>query len=130
MENPVLTPCGHMYCKDCILQSLNFQAACPQCRNKLTGEQLYSLEKSKQTKSDKKENPFIQKYGSKLGKLIIMIRKLSLDENSKIIIFSQWDNMLSLMLLKHLLLKMVLKIHLLKVMFMHVIMLLVNLNLV
>lgn len=96
MENPVLTPCGHMYCKECILQSMKFQSVCPQCRNKLSGEQLYSLEKSKKKKHVEQVNPFIQKYGSKLGKLILMIKKLSLEENSKIIIFSQWDNMLSL----------------------------------
>ena len=96
MENPVLTHCGHMYCKECILQSMNYQSDCPQCRNKLSGEQLYSLEKSKKEKVVEQVNPFIKKYGSKLGKLIIMIRKLSLDENSKIIVFSQWDNMLSL----------------------------------
>jgi SNF2 family DNA or RNA helicase len=96
MENPVLTPCGHMFCKECILQSMKYQSSCPQCRTKLSGEQLYSLEKTKQNKPVEQENPFIKKYGSKLGKLIIMIRKLTLDENSKIIVFSQWDNMLSL----------------------------------
>jgi SWI/SNF-related matrix-associated actin-dependent regulator of chromatin subfamily A3 len=96
MENPVLTKCGHIFCKECILQSMKFQSVCPQCRNKLSGEQFYSLEKPKNVNKVEQVNPFIKKYGSKLGKLIIMIRKLTIDENSKIIVFSQWDSMLSL----------------------------------
>jgi SNF2 family DNA or RNA helicase len=41
-------------------------------------------------------NQLIQKYGSKLGKLISIIRYLVTFEESRIIVFSQWDNMLSL----------------------------------
>jgi SNF2 family DNA or RNA helicase len=42
------------------------------------------------------ENPLIEKYGSKLGKAISIIRTLVAIPESRIIIFSQWDNMLSL----------------------------------
>ena len=38
----------------------------------------------------------MRKYGSKLGKLILLIQSLTLDTNNKIIIFSQWDYMLLL----------------------------------
>jgi SNF2 family DNA or RNA helicase len=41
-------------------------------------------------------NPLVDKYGSKLGKLISMIRNIVLEPSSRIIIFSQWDYMLKL----------------------------------
>ena len=41
-------------------------------------------------------NPLIQKYGSKLGKLISVIRHLVAQNETRIIIFSQWDDMLNL----------------------------------
>ena len=41
-------------------------------------------------------NPIINKYGSKLGKIIIMIKSLLNQDSTRIIIFSQWDDMLNL----------------------------------
>uniref|UniRef100_A0A6B2LLZ3 RING-type domain-containing protein n=1 Tax=Arcella intermedia TaxID=1963864 RepID=A0A6B2LLZ3_9EUKA len=32
---PVTTPCGHTYCRECILTSLTYQPSCPICRRKL-----------------------------------------------------------------------------------------------
>jgi len=32
---PVTTPCGHTYCKNCLLASLKFSAMCPLCRTEL-----------------------------------------------------------------------------------------------
>eukprot|EP01114_Cavostelium_apophysatum_P018162 TRINITY_DN555_c0_g1_i1.p1 TRINITY_DN555_c0_g1~~TRINITY_DN555_c0_g1_i1.p1 ORF type:complete len:199 (-),score=34.17 TRINITY_DN555_c0_g1_i1:116-712(-) len=32
---PVSTPCGHTYCKSCLLASLKFSQNCPLCRSKL-----------------------------------------------------------------------------------------------
>jgi SNF2 family DNA or RNA helicase len=64
------------------------------CKKQITLSDVYLINK----KEDKKENvnPLIEKYGSKLGKVISMIRNLILEPDSRIIIFSQWDFMLSL----------------------------------
>ena len=93
INNPTLTSCGHLFCYDCLKICLNFKKICPLCKSNLTGKDILVVNK----KNDNQElNPLIQKYGSKLGKLISMIRHLVLEDNNRIIIFSQWDDMLSL----------------------------------
>ena len=97
IENRVITQCGHMFCKDCLDMCLSVKKNCPYCKNDLKGTDIYLTEDMASTKNDEvMENPLIQKYGSKLGKLISLARKLVIDENNKLIIFSQWDRMLHL----------------------------------
>jgi SNF2 family DNA or RNA helicase len=88
----VLTSCGHLYCEECIMTSIKYKSECPTCKTQLnTANKLYRVEK-KQI-----ETPFINKYGAKLGKLIQMIRNLIImNKMNRIIVFSQWDDMLTL----------------------------------
>ena len=95
IENPVVTPCGHMFCSDCLKQCLNFQKKCPECRNSLKDKDIYSIS-SKNNNSNDSKNPLIDKYGSKLGKLISICRTLISNKDNRIIIFSQWESMLTL----------------------------------
>ena len=94
--NPTLTKCGHIYCYDCIKQALEYKKECPQCRKRINNNgDLYVLKSSEET-TDDIDNEMIKKYGTKLTKLINILNKLKEDENNKIIIFSQWDDMLRL----------------------------------
>lgn len=94
LNNPTLTACGHLFCHDCLKMCLTDNNRCPMCKTNLAGKDLLVMN----LKVDKKEetNPLIRKYGSKLGKLISIIRFLVSQESTRIIIFSQWDDMLSL----------------------------------
>jgi len=38
---PVSTPCGHTYCKSCLLSALKFSLLCPLCRSKLEPSSKY-----------------------------------------------------------------------------------------
>ena len=89
-----LTKCGHIFCIACIKEWVNMKHNCPVCKKELYLNDVYSLNK----KIDVKEeiNPLIKKYGSKLGKIISMIRSIITNPESRVIIFSQWDTMLSL----------------------------------
>ena len=91
----VLTSCGHLYCEDCITTSIKYKSECPTCKTKfLDGNKvLYRVEKKEKIV----DTPFINKYGAKLGKLIQMIRNLIImNKQNRIIVFSQWDDMLTL----------------------------------
>ena len=88
---PVMTPCGHILCNYCLKEWLKHKSICPMCKTNLQGKEIFSINRKVND-----INPLIAKYGSKLGKLILYIKSLIEIESSKIIIFSQWDDMLSL----------------------------------
>jgi SNF2 family DNA or RNA helicase len=71
---------------------------CPICKKDLTLTDVYTLNKNKKitTNVNENEQKILEKYGSKLGKIIVMIKKIIINPDSRIIIFSQWDHMLSL----------------------------------
>ena len=65
------------------------------CKKELGIDDVFLINK-KPTTDVIQINPLIEKYGSKLGKLIMMVRNIVIEPESRIIIFSQWDFMLSL----------------------------------
>lgn len=100
-SNTVLTSCGHIYCEDCITTAIKYKSECPTCKNALNKDaaKLYRIKNKKKEEivPSTSTNPFITKYGGKLGKLIQMIRNLIISSKlNRIIIFSQWDDMLYL----------------------------------
>ena len=95
LDNPTLTACGHLFCYDCLKMCLGDKKMCPMCKANLAGKELLVTNK-KVDPNDDNVNPLIQKYGSKLGKTISIIRSLVAQPKSRIIIFSQWDDMLTL----------------------------------
>ncbi len=97
MNEPTMTPCGHMFCKNCIQLCLNHKKECPMCKHVVEPSSLVGIKnkKEKEEVNDININPLVLKYGAKLGKLIQTTRTL-LSQDARIIIFSQWDEMLSL----------------------------------
>jgi len=98
LTNPSLTPCGHVFCKECLELCLQAKKECPMCKADLAGKEIYLVDSKKNEIEVEPEemNPLIKKYGSKLGKLISIVRTITADENNRVIIFSQWDRMLNL----------------------------------
>lgn len=93
INKPVMTDCGHLFCNDCLEMSLGYKLECPQCRKPLDKNKVYTITKKKDIP---KNDPLIVKYGTKLATLINTMKTLMKDKKNKIIIFSQWDDMLSL----------------------------------
>jgi SNF2 family DNA or RNA helicase len=90
-----ITKCGHIFCSECIKSCLQYKSCCPMCKKQLVNGEIFLI--NKKPKADLIQlHPLIEKYGSKLGKLIIMVRNIVIEPESRIIIFSQWDFMLSL----------------------------------
>lgn len=94
LDNPTLTACGHLFCYECVKMCLETKKRCPMCKIDLQGKDLLVMNLKKDSEDD--VNPLIKKYGSKLGKIISIIRHIASQEDTRIIIFSQWDDMLSL----------------------------------
>lgn len=93
INNPTLTACGHLFCYDCIKLCLANKQLCPICKKDLSGKDLLIM-------NFKNENqvvdPLIHKYGSKLGKLISIIKNIVRHKETRIIVFSMFDDMLTL----------------------------------
>jgi SNF2 family DNA or RNA helicase len=85
--------CRHIYCQDCILKWIKNNKYCPTCKRPARESNLVSLMKQEDKPQMLK---FIEKYGSKLGTLMGTIKQISEDSESRIIIFSQWDDMLNI----------------------------------
>jgi SNF2 family DNA or RNA helicase len=87
-----ITACGHLFCYECIKMCLDKKMKCPLCQTDLKDKELLVMNLNK----TEPEDLLVNKYGSKLGKLITMISKLITQEETRIIVFSQWDDMLNL----------------------------------
>ena len=93
----VITPCGHFVCGCCVTKLFSdnnnrdsFQK-CPMCRHIFYKEELTVF---------KNDNPIqvddINKWGTKMARLISYVNEVLSTPGDRIIIFSQWDNMLKL----------------------------------
>jgi SNF2 family DNA or RNA helicase len=96
LDNPAITPCGHIFCYDCLKMCLTEKNKCPMCKSDIAGKELLIVNKKQKSDVIEETNPLIAKYGSKLGKTISLIRHIISQPNTRIIIFSQWDDMLNL----------------------------------
>jgi len=100
-----ITKCGHKFCWDCIhgLFTLNVARNCPNCKTPLNINDIYLYSNDTSTKINNNENielnDIIQEVKStKIGNIIYFLKQLmnseNINNNNKIIIFSQWDTLL------------------------------------
>jgi SNF2 family DNA or RNA helicase len=87
----VITDCGHFFCSRCLSESIlkYNNHKCPMCRENIKEENLRVILPNEM---NLKQN----KWGTKMAKMISYIENVLLDNNNRIIIFSQFDNMLKL----------------------------------
>ena len=95
-DNIGVTKCGHIFCHDCLNIVVTKDHKCPYCRTALGSTDIFmiSYEKKKTISNNKHEmdkEALINTIGTKLANVICYLQ--SNDEH--IIIFSQWDDLLS-----------------------------------
>lgn len=104
-DNITITKCGHKFCWSCIYQAHNVQSSsnnnnglikCPSCNTIMTNKEIYLLHENN---NDNNENcsdldKIINDVKStKIGNIIYFL-KTSIEKNDKVILFSQWDELL------------------------------------
>lgn len=96
-DDPVLTPCAHRMCRECLLSSWRTPSAgvCPICRQLLKKTDLITCPSENRFRIDVEKN---WKESSKVTKLLECLEnkaKSGLEEKS--IVFSQWTSFLDLL---------------------------------
>lgn len=112
--NIIVSNCKHFMCEICFIQlkKINgYNFCCPTCRNKIDVNKCFKTNKFKNKLEAQNEeiqensltkdkyNAYIEKYGSKMAKMLKHLDELFKDnnkDNNKVIIFSQYREMLFL----------------------------------
>jgi SWI/SNF-related matrix-associated actin-dependent regulator of chromatin subfamily A3 len=98
IDNPVVTPCAHFFCKPCITQHLNNEASnssCPACRYVISVENLVAVPKNGYSKDSNDKEKKCWRSSTKIDTLMNDLQSIE-DIGIKTIIFSQWTSMLDL----------------------------------
>lgn len=88
-----ITPCGHLFCANCItchIRNKKSNIGCPYCRQSFAINELEVFGIKKETEE------VVNQLGTKLTALINYLKDILLDENNRVIVFSQWDSMLKM----------------------------------
>ena len=86
-SNIALLQCGHLYCKNCVKEMMKSCVnKCPMCRTILKNIKIYTIKCNNVVD----QNNLIMKYGTKIGNLINICRKIE----GKIVLFSYSDTLI------------------------------------
>lgn len=98
MDNPVLTPCSHMFCEECLSEHLKRadagSKACPTCRTPLALNDLMKVDMDPQPEqvATSDGDSLATQYGSKIAALIRDLqRRIAEDPDFKAVVFSAWS---------------------------------------
>jgi SNF2 family DNA or RNA helicase len=100
-DSLTITKCGHKFCWDCIYETHQVQKQinvakikCPTCNTSMDNTELYLLSKQTILSNQSDLQTIIQNVKStKIGNIIYFL-KTSINKNDKVILFSQWDELL------------------------------------
>ncbi|KAL2230049.1 putative SWI/SNF-related matrix-associated actin-dependent regulator of chromatin subfamily A member 3-like 3 [Sesamum indicum] len=96
-DDPVLTPCAHRMCRECLLSSWRSTVVglCPICRQVLSKTELITCPTASRFRIDVEKN---WKESSKISKLLDCLEHMrNSGSGEKSIIFSQWTSFLDLL---------------------------------
>lgn len=103
IQDLAITKCGHKFCWDCLYQTHKSKEStstiikCPSCNTLISNKEVYLL-KENPTPSNAEGNELssiIQTVKStKIGNIIHFLKQILYDNNNKVILFSQWDELL------------------------------------
>lgn len=99
VNNIVITKCGHKFCWDCLYETHKIRKEsiikCPTCNLCMKNDEVYLLKDDKTNHDEMSDlEKIIERVKStKIGNIIHYLKN-SLKSNDKVILFSQWDEML------------------------------------
>lgn len=104
LEQLGITPCAHYFCLPCLTQQVERNQRCGVCRHPLKRSDIQPLMHEMEeahsangaANGDGKQPGLYQKFGSKLGAIVQLLKEIKLkDTTAKCIVFCQWDSLLA-----------------------------------
>ncbi|KAL4729593.1 hypothetical protein ACLX1H_004013 [Fusarium chlamydosporum] len=92
-NDPVITTCKHVFCRNCILRAIQIQHKCPMCRNMLDESSL--LEPAPEDAGEE-DNFDAETQSSKTEAMMQILKATMRKEGSKVVVFSQWTSFLNI----------------------------------
>ncbi len=89
-----VTICGHIGCYDCLKASQKEYHKCPYCRKDLKGDEILTVV-SEDVSMDGNVKKLINDVGTKIANILLYLT--GCDSSDRIIIFSQWNKILTLL---------------------------------
>jgi len=93
-----LTKCSHIFCRECISQSIARDRRCPMCRTDLNPsvDIGYMMVGNASVNKNGRYYKHVQKWGTKMAWLVQYLKEILKDNETRVILFSQWKKMLNL----------------------------------
>jgi SNF2 family DNA or RNA helicase len=90
----VITQCGHLFCRSCIIKCLKKKHQCPVCKIQVNPTDAHEIKID-----DSRFEPIINdekilRYGSKLTKLLEIIKKIT-ELGEKVVLYIQWSPLMN-----------------------------------
>ena len=93
LENPLLLPCSHLYCAQCLISWMRFNHnTCPTCRASIQSRQLISIVKEKQEKHQNTNEMQKEDVLKIYPKEDTMINIIQANPTGKFVVFSKLDS--------------------------------------
>lgn len=89
-ENRLITPCGHMFCRPCILRCLNETRACPVCKVHIRPKHIHEIAQDPSNQIDHHQ----QYYGSKITRMIQLLRHIVTSLHERVVVCVQWSSLM------------------------------------
>lgn len=102
MNSAILTKCGHICCEECMKQIIAdapYNIRCPICRTTLQKIDIGYMHANEDDEEEDKESDYyknVNKWGTKMAWLVQYLENLFESDKPRVIIFSQWKNVLRL----------------------------------
>jgi SNF2 family DNA or RNA helicase len=96
IKNISITTCGHKFCWDCFehYSKVTQRVKCPSCNTLLNKNDVYLLHENVELQNDL-DKLIYEIKSTKIGNIIHLVKEKLLNKNNKIIVFSQWEEILN-----------------------------------
>ena len=86
-ENHIITPCGHIFCRPCILRCLHENMACPVCKVHIRPKHIHEIARGNSNKIHHQQ----QYYGSKITRMIQLLNHIISSLHERVVVCVQWS---------------------------------------